>query len=128
MKQKIRKLLDSYPLTLACILLICYLSIFFSPPQTPLDGVAFIDKWTHVVMYGGTCAVFWWEYLRQHNCRASLLTFFLGWLSFVVASGLIELIQEYLTTNRAGEWLDLAANATGATLGTLIGMATRRGA
>ena len=116
-----------YPCTLACIVLICYLSIFFKPPKTPLDSVALIDKWTHMVMYGGTCTVFWWEYLRKHHSRTPLSAFFWGWLLFVAASGVIELIQEYLTTNRAGEWLDLLANALGATLGTLIGVGMRRG-
>ena len=121
------KLIKKYPLTLICIVLICYLSIFFKPPKTPLDGVAFIDKWTHLVMYGGTCTVFWWEFLRNHHRKASLLTFFIGWLGFVAASGVIELVQEYLTTNRAGEWLDLLANATGATIGTIIGFSLSRG-
>ena len=115
-----------YPLTLICIVLICYLSIFFMPPKTPLDSLAFIDKWTHLVMYGGTCTVFWWEYLRHHQHKASLLTLFYGWFGFVAASGIIELVQEYLTTNRAGEWLDLLANTTGATIGTLIGLSMRR--
>lgn len=124
--KRILKLLRQYPLTYICLVLICYLSIFFRPPKTPLDGVAFIDKWTHIVMYGGTCAVFWWEYLRNHHYQATMHTFFLGWLPFVIASGVIELIQEYLTTNRAGEWLDLLANATGATLGTLIGVAIKK--
>lgn len=120
------KLIKKYPLTLICIVLICYLSIFFKPPKTPLDDVAFIDKWTHLVMYGGTCIVFWWEYLRNHHNKAPLITFFFGWLGFVAASGVIELVQEYLTTNRAGEWLDLLANTTGATIGTLIGFLMRR--
>lgn len=122
----ISQITKKYPLTLVCIALICYLSLFFTPTKTPLDGVAFIDKWTHFVMYGGSCSVFWWEYLHKHQFRVSGWTFVLGWLTFVLASGLIELAQEYCTTNRSGEWLDLLANATGATLGTLIGMGMRR--
>ena len=124
--KRILKPARQYPLTCICLVLICYLSIFFRPPKTPLDGMAFIDKWTHLVMYGGTCAVFWWEYLRNHNGRASARTFFVGWLIVVVISGMIELIQEYLTTNRAGEWLDLLANATGAAIGTLIGVGMKK--
>ena len=49
-----------YPLSLACILLIWILSLTPFFPETPLDNVDFIDKWTHLVMYGGTsvtCAV-----------------------------------------------------------------------
>ena len=126
MMNNLFKIAKKYPLTLICIVLICYLSIFLIPPKTALDDVAFIDKWTHLVMYGGTCAVFWWEYLRKNRNKASGWTFVVGCLPFIVGSGLIELIQEYCTTNRAGEWLDLAANATGAVTGTLIGRSLKK--
>lgn len=120
-------ILKKYPLTVICVVLICYLSIFFEPPKLSLlKNMAFIDKWTHLVMYGGACSVFWWEYLRNHNNKASGWVFFLGWDVFVLISGLIELVQEHLTTNRAGEWLDLAANATGATIGTIIGVGMKK--
>ena len=92
--------IKNYPF--ACILfaLIWYLS-FFTPPQTELDNVEFIDKWVHIIMYGGTCA----------------------WLSPIVMSGIIELLQEYATGGRrSGEWLDLAANSTGITLAAIIGI------
>jgi len=46
----------------------------------------------------------------------------LAWLAPIAMSGCLELVQEYLTTNRAGEWLDLAANATGCTIGAVIGL------
>lgn len=37
-------------------------------------------------------------------------------------SGMIELIQEHLTDNRSGEWLDFLANAIGCTIGTVVGL------
>ncbi len=43
---------------------------------------------------------------------------------FVLWSGAIELIQPFV--NRYGEWLDLAANATGVALGALAGVVLRR--
>jgi len=110
-----------YKLSVICILLIWYLSIWFIPPHTPLDNVKFIDKWTHFIMYGGTCSVIWWEYLRSHDSISWLRLFLLAWLAPIVMSGCLELIQTYCTTNRAGEWLDLAANATGCTIGAAIG-------
>lgn len=117
-----------YPLTVVCLALIWYLSLLFVPPHTQLDNVQFIDKWTHLVMYGGTCLVMWWEYLRQHNRPNGTRLFLFAWLAPIVMSGVIELLQAYCTTNRAGEWLDLAANATGVTLAAGIGwlMAQRR--
>ena len=56
-----------YPLSTFCILLIWVLSLTPFFPETPLDNVDFIDKYTHFIMYGGTCAVIWWEHLR--HCR-----------------------------------------------------------
>lgn len=126
MKKKAQYYLRHYPLTLVCLVLIWYLSVFFGGVETPLDDVAFIDKWTHLVMYGGFTCVIWWEYQRCHDHpdRCRLLCW--GWLAPIVMSGCLELIQEYLTTNRCGEWLDLAANATGATLGAAVGWALKK--
>ena len=36
-------------------------------------------------------------------------------------SGLLELMQAYLTTCRSGEWLDFAANCVGVALAALVG-------
>lgn len=111
-----------YPVATALFVLVCYLSLFFLPPHTRLSDVAFIDKWTHIVMYGGSCLVLWWEYWRQHsqpNWRRLLL---LAWLAPVGLGAMLELLQEYCTGGRrSGEWLDLAANTTGVTLATLLG-------
>ena len=38
----------------------------------------------------------------------------------VLFSGCVELLQEYCTTYRGGDWLDFAANATGAVLASLV--------
>ena len=115
------KIAKKYPLTLICIVLICYLSIFLIPPKTALDDVAFIDKWTHLVMYGGTTLVVWGEYARSHQ-RADVRRLLLwGWLALVAMGGLLELLQAYATTTRQGDWLDFAANTVGVTLGALVG-------
>ena len=120
----VRKTARKYPFSLFCIALIWYLCIWFMPPEWPeLENVAFIDKWTHFVMYGGTCSVIWWEYRRSHPTNISWLRLFLfAWLAPILMSGCIELVQAYCTTNRAGEWLDVAANATGCTIGAAIGL------
>ena len=114
--------IKNYPF--ACILfaLIWYLS-FFTPPQTELDNVEFIDKWVHIIMYGGTCLVLWIEYARQHRTPDHEKLFLWAWISPIVMSGIIELLQEYATGGRrSGEWLDLAANSTGITLAAVIGI------
>ena len=111
-----------YKFSIICILLIWYLSVWFIPPHTPLDNVKFMDKWTHFIMYGGTCSVIWWEYLRSHTRLNWIRLFLLAWLAPIIMSGCLELIQAYCTTNRAGEWLDFAANTTGCTIGAIIGI------
>jgi hypothetical protein len=40
--------------------------------------------------------------------------------------GVIELVQAYCTTNRSGEWLDLAADAIGCTLAIGVGLGLKK--
>ena len=118
-----RHLVCCYPLTLLCLGLVWYLSLFIDMPETPMDDVPFIDKWTHLVMYGGTCSVMWWEYSRCHTSLTAWKLLLYAWLGPILMSGLIELMQKYCTSTRSGEWLDLAANTTGVTLAVPIGLA-----
>jgi len=111
-----------YPLSLLCIALIWLLSLTPFFPETPFDNVQFIDKWTHLVMYGGTCGVIWWEYLRHHqqlNKRKLLLWPLLG---MIALGGVMELLQAYCTTTRSGEWLDFYADTVGVLLGNGVGL------
>ena len=39
----------------------------------------------------------------------------------VLFSGCVELLQEYCTTYRGGDWLDFTANSLGAIFASLIG-------
>ena len=119
---KIVQFVRKYPLSVICIILIWILSFIPFFPETPLDDVKFIDKWTHLVMYGGTCSVIWWEYLRRHANINKKKLFLFAWLAPILMSGIIELLQEYCTTTRSGEWFDLAANSTGVTLAVLVGI------
>ena len=121
-----RYLLRNYPLSLLCIALIWYLSLVIIVPETPLDGVAFIDKWTHLVMYGGTCSVIRLEYLRRHDRLCGWKLFLFAWLGPVLMGGLIELLQAHCTTNRSGEWLDFWADTLGVTLAVGVGLLFRK--
>ena len=61
MKEYIKK----YPISLflvVAIWIICLIPI----PETPLDDVPMIDKWTHFVMYGSLCSVIFAEYANRH--------------------------------------------------------------
>ena len=125
-----------YPLSTLCILLIWVLSLTPFFPETPLDNVDFIDKYTHFIMYGGTCAVIWWEHLRhcrkearrqgsQGACRPNLQALTVAMLCMVLLGGLMELLQAYATTTRSGEWLDFWADSIGVLLGSGVGALLR---
>lgn len=116
------QLIRKYPVSVMFFLIIWYLS-FFTPPKTDLDDVSFIDKWVHIIMYGGTCGVLWLEYIRKHIRPDFVRLFFMAWLAPILMSGAIELLQEYCTNGRrSGDWFDLAANATGITLAAIAGI------
>lgn len=110
-----------YPFSMLCIATVWVLSLVPFFPETPFSHVKFIDKWTHFLMYGGTCSVIWLEYLRNHKVADAEKLFFYAWLAPTLMGGLLELLQAYCTTTRSGEWLDFAANATGVTLAAIAG-------
>ena len=118
-----------YPLSTICIIVIWVLSLLPIFPETPLDDVAFIDKWTHLVMYGGTALVIWHEYYWSHHKAAPQQPVHIPFrlllivtLALALMGGLLELLQAYCTGgHRSGEWLDFAADTVGAILGTLAG-------
>ena len=118
----VKHFIVKYPLSCLCVAAIWVLC-FCTPPHTPLDQVAFMDKWTHLVMYGGTCSVMWIEYLRCHRRPSLKRLFVFGWLAPVLMSGVIELLQAYCTGGRrSGDWYDFAANTTGAVIGAIVGL------
>ncbi|MBO4851337.1 MAG: VanZ family protein [Prevotella sp.] len=115
-----------YPLSSFLIVVIWFLC-FCTPPHTRLNHVAFIDKWTHIAMYLLTCCTIWEEYLHRHRSVAWCKAVLLAWAAPVVMSGLIEVLQATCTGGRrSGEWLDFAANTTGATLALVIGILRAR--
>lgn len=121
-----KKFLRRYPFTLLCLALMMVLS-FFSPPHTPLDKVAMIDKWTHLVMYGGTMAVFCIEYYRRMGTAVSrpysLKVQALIAAVLVALGGVVELLQAYCTGGRrSGEILDWVADTLGVLLGWFLGL------
>ena len=72
-------------------------------------------------MYFGMSGMLWLEFLRAHRRdNTPMWNAWLGaFLSPILFSGAVELMQEYCTTYRGGDWLDFAANSTGAVLASL---------
>jgi len=78
-------------------------------PSLPKAASGVSDKLLHFTAYAGLAFMFAGVIERRHWGRVMV-----GLLLF---GGAIELAQEYLTTSRGGEWLDMAANAMGVVAG-----------
>lgn len=126
MTHELTKWIRRHPISVILILVIWYLSLF-TPPKTELANVRFIDKWAHLLMYGSLAFVLWMEDWRVRKASPSMPRALALYIGPVAMSGLIELAQAYCTTDRIGDWLDLAANAIGALAGIVLsGMLTRK--
>lgn len=111
-----------YPLTTVCVIVIWVLCLM-PIPETPLNHVRLIDKWTHLVMYGGLCAVIWAEQLRCYHKLAWPRAIVGAIVVPVLMGGLIEIVQAYCTGGRrSGEWMDWAADSIGVAIGAVIGI------
>lgn len=74
-------------------------------------------------MYAGLSGMLWLEFLR--NYRYKPLPVAHVWVGAIICpilfSGIIEILQEYCTSYRGGDWLDFAANTTGVIIASLVG-------
>lgn len=106
-----------YPFSIAIILLVTFLS-FFKPPKTDVDDVPGIDKLVHTAMYFLMAGLLWLEFYKgQKKTKAPIWHAWIGaFLCPLVYGGVVELLQEYCTEYRGGEWLDFAANSLGVIL------------
>ena len=75
-------------------------------------------------MYASLSGMLWIEFLRNHRKYDDVLWH--AWIGAVLCpvlmSGAIELLQEYCTTYRGGDWFDFLANICGVTLATLFSL------
>jgi len=110
----------TYPLSLLCVAAVWYLSLF-KPPSIGLGGFAGSDKVVHALMYFGISITMWWEYRKSHARVERLRTAAAFVVAPILMSGMIELLQEYATAYRSGEWWDLAANSLGVAVAAIAG-------
>lgn len=118
--------IKTYPVSIFLALVIIVLSLIPFPDIELAKDVPLADKWTHMVMYAGLSSVIWWEYWCHHRTMNPLRVFFGAVVTPIVLSGTLELLQEYATTTRAGEWLDLLANSIGVLIGAVVGLVMRK--
>lgn len=96
-------------------------------PETPLQDVRFIDKYTHVLMYWGYASVLWGETVHRNRGGSFRLQNYLVCFLFpILLGGLIEVCQACLTTSRNGDFTDFLANAFGVLISLPFGWGLQR--
>ena len=127
--QNVLKFIGDYPLSLL-ITVIIWVLCFINVPETPLENITLMDKWTHIAMYLVLGIVIFWESNRKRKramppvqemkkAKVVLWTFVLP----ALMGGLIEILQANCTGGRrSGDWLDFAADSIGAALALAICM------
>lgn len=112
MTEKICRVVRKYPLSLIVLATIVYLS-FFKPPTIPITPVKYFDKIVHFLMYGGLCFILWLEYFLTHSKIQVKRVFWWTIVAPILFSGVVELMQEYLTKHRGGDIVDFLFNSLG---------------
>ena len=141
-----KTILRQYPLTILLALAI-WVVCLIPVPETPLNEISFIDKWTHFVMYAVLTLVLLYEHRRASRSSSAKAegstakadgmgtkaegtaaghkksNSSSAWLLLLpISQGcLVELAQAYLTTCRSGDWFDALCNTLGVLIGAGIG-------
>ncbi|MBQ6966264.1 MAG: VanZ family protein [Bacteroidaceae bacterium] len=112
--------LKEYLFTTLVTAFIVTLSTIPIPEHPPLGDVPLMDKWVHMVMYGGLVFVMWIDHVVRNKRTFSWKARGIMLLYSIALGGVMELVQAYLTTCRSGEWLDFEADAIGAAVSVLL--------
>lgn len=117
----IMKSIRKYPVSLfliEAIWTVCLIPI----PETPLNDVPMMDKWTHFVMFGVLSLCIISEYVYRHRKPKGWDVALVGMLLPFAMGGMIELAQAYCTGgNRSGDVMDWLADGIGVLIGAAIG-------
>ena len=117
----IMKSIRKYPVSLfliAAIWTVCLIPI----PETALNDVPMMDKWTQFVMFGGLSLCIISEYVYRHRKPKGWDVALVGILLPFAMGGMIELAQAYCTGgNRSGDVMDWLADGIGVLIGAAIG-------
>ena len=115
--------IKKYPVSLLIIAIAIYLSFFRPPINTDLSKIPNLDKIAHMGIYFIMSGGLWFEFFKNYRStdrRSIRRAWFGACLCPILFSGAVELLQEYLTVHRGGEWLDFAANTMGAVSASLL--------
>ena len=100
------------------ILALCLVNVAPVMPDIPMSN---FDKLAHLLMFLGLSGVVFFDNTGYLKRQITLRRILLGSVLFpIVFSGSIEIMQEYLSPNRSGDWWDFFYDIIGATLGLTI--------
>lgn len=116
-------LIKNFWLFLVWMGVILYLS--FTPltnwPKVTAFDKLYLDKIVHVSMYAMLSFLLLRGFFRQQSNHLPRYSILISSILFCAAMGAtIEFLQPMLTMYRQFEWLDMAANATGALVGYFL--------
>ena len=106
------RFLRNYLCSILAIGLLLYLSFFKPPTIESVSLFEHLDKVVHFLMYLGVGSALWFDYLRSHKNKMQN-GYLVGLVFPILLGGVIELLQEYATTYRGGEWGDFLSNSLG---------------
>jgi len=109
--------LKQYLLSILVIVIILILCLM-DTSQVQAPPIDNFDKWVHTIMFLGLSGVIFFDNTRYFRVKISKNIIFCSVFLFpVLFGGLIEIMQEYLTQTRSGDWFDFLFNLFGALLG-----------
>lgn len=114
------RLIRRYWISIGISVVILILCLMNTEPMPSVPMTDF-DKLVHFLMIAGLSGIIFFEnsnYLRKKV--SGVRVFFGSFLFPVLFSGAIELIQEYLSPYRSGDWMDFLWDGVGALVGVLI--------
>ncbi len=112
--------LNNYKISIILSVVILILCFMNTEPLPKVEMTNF-DKLVHFLMFGAMGGILFFEasnYFRRKVQGKKL--FLLSFLFPTLFSGLIELMQEYLTLTRTGDWMDFLFDGMGAFTAFLI--------
>jgi VanZ family protein len=87
----------------------------------PAAPITDFDKLVHLIMFMGLSGAVFFDNTHYLKQRISSQRIFGGSFLFpTLFSGAIEIMQEYFTTTRSGDWMDFLFDGIGAFLGILV--------
>jgi VanZ family protein len=93
-----------------------------NPPDVPEDlRVSNFDKFVHFLMFLALSGIVFFDNTGYFKQRTSLNRIVFGSFFFpTLFSGFIELLQEFLSSTRSGDWLDFLFDGIGVFVGIII--------